>query len=78
MVINTHVDDGAAVLTCYGFWDETIFKLNKRYLGILDESMDRYLGIGFYFDPVTGVLTASFLHAVFKILATCCTDSLPA
>jgi hypothetical protein len=40
--------------------------------------MDRYLGIGFYFDPVTGALTASMLHAVLKILATCCTDSLPA
>jgi len=39
--------------------------------------MDRYFGIGFHFDPVTGALTASMLHAVLKILATCCTDSLP-
>ena len=33
VILNTHVDDDAAVLTCRGFWDETIFKLNKRYPG---------------------------------------------
>ena len=43
----THIDDGTAVLTCRAFRDETIFKLNKRYPGTLDEStMDRYLSIG--------------------------------
>ena len=79
VILNTDVDDGAADLTCLGFWDETIFKLNKRYPGIHDEStMDRYLGIGFYLSPITGALTASMLHAVLKILATCCTDFLPA
>jgi len=38
VILNIHVDDGAAVLTCRGSWDETVFKLNKRYPGILDKS----------------------------------------
>jgi len=28
VILNTHVDNGAAVLTCHSFWVETIFKLN--------------------------------------------------
>ncbi len=32
VILNTDVDDGAAVLTCRGFWDETIFKLKKHFL----------------------------------------------
>ena len=42
-------------------WDEKIFKLNKRYPGVLDEStMNRYLGLAF--NPVTGALTSSMIH----------------
>jgi hypothetical protein len=78
VIINTHVDDGGVILTWRAKYDETLSVLNKRYPGTLDESpMDRYLGMGFEYNPTTGALTASMYHSVLKILATFCTASLP-
>jgi len=78
ILINTHVDDGGAVFTDKAKWLETLHYLDLRYPGGLDVSpMDRYLGMGFKFNPETGALTVSMLHSILKILATCSTETLP-
>ena len=78
VIINTHVDDGGVILTCKRKYEETLHYLNLRYPGDLDvSSMNRYLGMGFDFNPRTGSLTVSMLHSVLKLLATCCTETLP-
>ena len=46
--------------------------------GTLDSSaMDRYLGMGFSYNPDTGAMTASMKHSVIKILETFLTSDLP-
>ena len=78
VIINTHVDDGGAILTWRSKYDETLRALSNRYPGTLDSSpMDRYLGMGFSYNPETGAMTASMYHSVLKVLATFCTSSLP-
>ena len=78
VIINTHVDDGGAILTWRSKYDETLQALSDRYPGTLDSSpMDRYLGMGFSYNPDTGAMTASMYHSVLKVLATFCTSSLP-
>jgi len=80
VIINTHVhvDDGGAVHTWQSKYDETLRALSARYPGTLDSStMDRYLGMGFDYNPETGGLTASMYHSVVKILTNFRTDSLP-
>ena len=43
VIINTHVDDGGAILTWRSKYDETLRALSDRYLETLDSSaMDRY------------------------------------
>jgi hypothetical protein len=39
--------------------------------------MDRYLGMGFSYNPDTGAMTASMKHSVIKILETFLTSDLP-
>ena len=39
--------------------------------------MDRYLGMRFAYNEITGAMTASMYHSAMKILASCRTDSLP-
>jgi hypothetical protein len=39
--------------------------------------MDRYLGMGFSYNPDIGAMTASMKHSVLKILETFCTSDLP-
>ena len=52
--------------------------MKEHYPGTLDSTpMDRYLGMGFSYNPATGALTASKLHSVLKVLNTFCTDSFP-
>ena len=78
VILNTHVDDGGAVLTWRSKYDETLHALRNRYPGTLDSTtMDRYLGMGFSFNSSTGVMTASMYHSVVKILATFRASSLP-
>ena len=78
IIINTHVDDGGAILTWRSKYDETLGALSNRYPGTLDSSpMDRYLGMGFSYNSKTGAMTASMYHPVLKVLATFCTSSLP-
>jgi len=78
VILNTHVDDGGAVLTWRPKYDETLQALRNRYPGTLDSTtMDRYLGMGFSFNSSTGVTTASMYHSVVKILATFRASSLP-
>ena len=78
VIINTHVDDGGAILTWRSMYDKTLRALSDRYPGTLDSSaMDRYLGMGFHYNPSTGAMTASMYHSVIKILATFQTGSLP-
>ena len=78
VIINTHVDDGGAVHTWQSKYDETLRALSARYPGTLDSStMDRYLGMGFDYNPETGALSASMYHSVVKILANFRTESLP-
>jgi len=78
VIINTHVDDGGAILTWRSKYDETLRALSNRYPGTLDSSsMDRYLGMGFSHNSETGTMTASMYHSVLKVLATFCTSSLP-
>jgi len=78
VIINTHVDDGGAILTWRSKYDETLQTLSDRYPGTLDSSaMDRYLGMGFHYNPDTGVMTASMKHSVIKILETFLTSDLP-
>ena len=78
VIINTHVDDGGAILTWRSKYDETLRALSNRYPGTLDSSsMDRYLGMGFSYNSETGAMTASMYHSVLKVLATFCTSSLP-
>jgi len=78
VIINTHVDDGGAILTWRSKYDETLRALSDRYPGTLDSSaMDRYLGMGFSYDPDTGAMTASMKHSVIKILETFCASDLP-
>jgi len=44
VIINTHVDDGGAILTWRSKYDETLQALSDRYSGTLDSSpMDHYL-----------------------------------
>jgi len=77
-LINTHVDDGGAILTWRSKYDETLRALSNRYPGTLDSSsIDRYLGMGFSYNSETGAMTASMYHSVLKVLATFCTSSLP-
>ena len=77
-IINTHIDDGDALLTWRSKYEETLQALRNRYPVTLDSSpMDRYLGMGFSYNPAIGSLTASMLHSVLKVLSTFCTDSLP-
>ena len=78
VIINTHVDDGGAILTWRSMYDRTLQALSERYPGTLDSSaMDRYLGMGFSYNSSTGAMTASMYHSVLKILATFQTSSLP-
>ena len=78
VIINTHVDDGGAILTWRSMYDRTLKALSDRYPGALDSSaMDRYLGMGFDYNSTTGAMTASMYHSVLKILATFQTGSLP-
>ena len=78
VIINTHVDDGGVIHTWQAKYDETLRVLGNRYPGTLDETeMDRYLGMGFHYNPITGALTASMYHSIVKALATFRTDSLP-
>jgi hypothetical protein len=78
VIINTHVDDGGAILTWRSKYDETLQALRDRYPGTLDSSaMDRYLGMGFSYNPDTGAMTASMKHSVIKILETFLTSDLP-
>jgi hypothetical protein len=78
VIINTHVDDGGAILTWRSKYDETLQALSDRYPGTLDSSaMDRYLGMGFSYNPDTGAMTASMKHSVIKILETFLTSDLP-
>jgi len=72
------VDDGGAILTWRSKYDETLRALSDRYPGTLDSSaMDRYLGMGFRYNPDTGAMTASMKHSVIKILETFLTSDLP-
>ena len=67
-----------ALLTWRSKYEETLQALRNRYPVTLDSSpMDRYLGMGFSYNPAIGSLTASMLHSVLKVLTTFCTDSLP-
>ena len=60
VIINTHVDDGGAILTWRSMYDKTLRALSDRYPGTLDSSaMDRYLGMGFDYNSSTGAMTAS-------------------
>ena len=78
VIINTHVDDGGAILTWRSMYDKTLRALSDRYPGTLDSSaMDRYLGMGFSYNPDTGAMTASMKHSVIKILETFLTSDLP-
>jgi hypothetical protein len=78
VIINTHVDDGGAILTWRSKYDETLLALSDRYPGTLDSyAMDRYLGKGFHYNPDTGAMTASMKHSVIKILETILTSDLP-
>ena len=48
VIINTHVDDGGAILTWRSKYDETLQALSDRHPDTLDSSaMDRYPGMGF-------------------------------
>jgi hypothetical protein len=78
VILNTHVDDGGAVLTWRSKYDETLQALRNRYPGTLDSTtMDRYLGMGFSYNSNTGAMTASMHHSIVKILATFRASSLP-
>jgi hypothetical protein len=78
VIINTHVDDGGAILTWRSKYDSILRALSDRYPGTLYSSaMDRYLGMGFSYNYDTGAMTASMYHSVLKILATFQTSSLP-
>jgi hypothetical protein len=78
VIINTHVDDGGAILTWRSMYDRTLRALSDRYPGTLDSSaMDRYLGMGFSYNTNTGAMTASMYHSIVKLLATFQTSSLP-
>ena len=78
VILNTHVDDGGAVLTWRSKYEETLQALRNRYPGELDSTpMDRYLGMGFSYNPDTGAMTASMYHSIVKLLATFRASSLP-
>ena len=54
------MDDDDAVLTWQSKYEETLQALRNRYPGELDSTpMDRYLGMGFSYNPDTGAMTAS-------------------
>jgi len=78
VILNTHVDDGGAVLTWRSKYEDTLQALRNRYPGELDSTpMDRYLGMGFSYNPDTGAMTASMYHSIVKLLATFRASSLP-
>jgi len=78
VILNTHVDDGSAVLTWRSKYDETLQALRNCYPGALDSTtMDRYLGMGFSYNSNIGAMTASMFHSIVKILATFRASSLP-
>ena len=78
VIINTHVDDGGAILTWRSKYDSTLRAFSELYPGTLDSTaMDRYLGMSFSYNPDTGAMTASMYHSVLKLLVTFSTSSLP-
>jgi hypothetical protein len=68
VIINTHVDDGGAILTWRSKYDETLQALSDRYPGTLDSSVPRH---GLQLQP------RAMKHSVIKILEIFITSDLP-